>query len=64
MIFSMWTLVLLENLVYSIKLPSDMKVISSFTFQGVDAIEAYIPDAVWYEYDTVGKCRGCYGEIF
>lgn len=22
-------------------------------FQGVDTVTAYIPDAVWYEYETV-----------
>lgn len=27
-------------------------------FQGVDVIQAYIPDAVWYEYETVSKCPG------
>lgn len=41
-----------------------MKVVSLFTFQGVDVLQAYIPDAVWYEYDTVSKCSRYYGEIF
>jgi len=41
-----------------------MKAVSLFTFQGMDTIQAYIPDAIWYEYDTVSKSRGYSGEIF
>uniref|UniRef100_A0A8B9IF27 alpha-glucosidase n=1 Tax=Anser cygnoides TaxID=8845 RepID=A0A8B9IF27_ANSCY len=40
---------LLTNLI------SNMTVVSLFTFQGVDVIQAYIPDAVWYEYETGAK---------
>lgn len=32
-----------------------MKFVSVFALQGVDTIEAYIPDAVWYDYETVRK---------
>lgn len=41
-----------------INLISNMRVVSLFMFQGVDVIQAYIPDAVWYEYETVSKCPG------
>lgn len=26
----------------------------AFFLQGVDTVKAYIPDAVWYDYETVG----------
>lgn len=64
MIFLVWTWVLLEILVYSMKWLSNAQMGSLFTFQGVDTIQAYIPDAVWYEYDTVCECRGYYEELF
>lgn len=59
MIFSQWILALLENWIYLIELKYE----SSFCihFQGVESTRVYFPDAEWYEYDTVRKCRGYYG---
>uniref|UniRef100_A0A4W4HER0 alpha-glucosidase n=1 Tax=Electrophorus electricus TaxID=8005 RepID=A0A4W4HER0_ELEEL len=33
-------------------LPSSVSVIPCFPLQGVDTVKAYIPDAVWYNYET------------
>uniref|UniRef100_A0A493TVC8 alpha-glucosidase n=1 Tax=Anas platyrhynchos platyrhynchos TaxID=8840 RepID=A0A493TVC8_ANAPP len=47
--------VLHEKFSLLINLISNMRVVSLFMFQGVDVIQAYIPDAVWYEYETGAK---------
>uniref|UniRef100_A0A8C3HWM7 Maltase n=1 Tax=Chrysemys picta bellii TaxID=8478 RepID=A0A8C3HWM7_CHRPI len=36
-------------------LSSNMKDVSLFSFQGVETVTAYIPDAVWYDYETGGR---------
>lgn len=35
--------------------PRWIDAISVLPFQGVDVVQAYIPDAVWYDYDSVSE---------